>query len=105
MPTSTSSTSTRVKVRGYLRDPLSRSLLLGFINNPSRQLHRNHRKMQKVQEVLGKVTGGHLGTKLPTAKLGKNGPPLTRLGYGTMGLVRGNIRVQSLLDRADRNEE
>ncbi|EMC97208.1 hypothetical protein BAUCODRAFT_121708 [Baudoinia panamericana UAMH 10762] len=42
--------------------------------------------MEKVQEILGSVTGGALGTKLPTAKLGKNGPQVTRLGYGTMGL-------------------
>jgi hypothetical protein len=40
--------------------------------------------MDKVQEVIGKVTGQ---PKLPTAKLGKNGPQVTRLGYGTMGLV------------------
>lgn len=26
--------------------------------------------MQKVQEVIGKATGGHAGPKLPTAKLG-----------------------------------
>ncbi|KAK5679810.1 hypothetical protein LTS10_007758 [Elasticomyces elasticus] len=42
--------------------------------------------MQKVQEVIGQVTGGAAGTKLPTAKLGKNGPQVTRMGYGTMGL-------------------
>ena len=41
--------------------------------------------MQKVQEVLSSVTGGL--TKLPTAKLGKNGPNVTRMGYGCMGLV------------------
>ncbi|KAK5138379.1 hypothetical protein LTR08_003440 [Meristemomyces frigidus] len=40
--------------------------------------------MQKVQEFVGTVTGG--ATKLPTAKLGKNGPQVTRMGYGTMGL-------------------
>jgi hypothetical protein len=40
--------------------------------------------MDKVQEVIGNVTGQ---PKLPTAKLGKNGPQVTRLGYGTMGLV------------------
>jgi hypothetical protein len=40
--------------------------------------------MDKVKEVVGKVTGH---PKLPTAKLGKNGPHVTRLGYGTMGLV------------------
>lgn len=45
-------------------------------------------KMQKAQEVLSKVTGGALGQKLPTRKLGKNGPEVTALGYGTMGLVR-----------------
>lgn len=39
--------------------------------------------MDKVKEVVGKVTGH---PKLPTAKLGKNGPQVTRLGYGTMGL-------------------
>ncbi|KAK3072394.1 hypothetical protein LTR53_006887 [Teratosphaeriaceae sp. CCFEE 6253] len=42
--------------------------------------------MQKAQEVVGKVTGGAAGTKLPTAKLGKNGPHVTRMGYGAMGL-------------------
>ncbi|TKA65839.1 hypothetical protein B0A55_09124, partial [Friedmanniomyces simplex] len=42
--------------------------------------------MQAVQEIIGKVTGGATGTKLPTAKLGKNGPQVTRMGYGTMGL-------------------
>jgi len=40
--------------------------------------------MDKVKEAVGKVTGH---PKLPTAKLGKNGPQVTRLGYGTMGLV------------------
>merc|ERR1712130_519110 len=43
-------------------------------------------KMQKAQELLGKVTGGAVGHKLPTAKLGKNGPQVTRMGYGAMGL-------------------
>jgi len=43
--------------------------------------------MQKVQEVLSSVLGGAAGTQLPTAKLGKNGPSVTRMGYGTMGLV------------------
>lgn len=42
--------------------------------------------MQKVQEVLGKATDGAIGHKLPTRKLGKNGPQVTALGYGTMGL-------------------
>lgn len=44
--------------------------------------------MQKAQETLGKITGGAFGTKLPTAKLGKNGPEVTRMGFGLMGLVR-----------------
>lgn len=43
--------------------------------------------MQKAQEILGNVTGGAVGHKLPTAKLGKNGPQVTRMGYGAMGLV------------------
>ena len=42
--------------------------------------------MQKAQEVLSKATGGKLGQKLPTRKLGKNGPEVTAMGYGAMGL-------------------
>lgn len=42
--------------------------------------------MEKVQNVLGKVTDGAVGNKLPTRKLGKHGPPVTALGFGTMGL-------------------
>lgn len=42
--------------------------------------------MQTAQEIVGKVTGGAIGTQLPTRKLGKNGPNVTALGYGTMGL-------------------
>lgn len=44
--------------------------------------------MQKAQEVLSKATGGAVGHKLPTRKLGKNGPEVTAIGYGAMGLVR-----------------
>jgi len=40
--------------------------------------------MDKVKEAVGKITGT---SKLPTAKLGKNGPQVNRIGYGTMGLV------------------
>ena len=40
--------------------------------------------MDKVKEAVGKITGK---SKLPTAKLGKNGPHVNRIGYGTMGLV------------------
>lgn len=44
--------------------------------------------MQKVQEVIHKVTAGEAPKhKLPTARLGKNGPEVTRMGYGAMGLV------------------
>lgn len=42
--------------------------------------------MSILQDTLGKVTGGMLGNKLPTRKLGKNGPAVTAVGYGTMGL-------------------
>ncbi|KAK3055341.1 hypothetical protein LTR09_003894 [Extremus antarcticus] len=42
--------------------------------------------MQKAQEVLSKATGGKVGSLLPRARLGKNGPQVTRLGFGTMGL-------------------
>ena len=41
---------------------------------------------ETIKNVLGSATGGAIGNKLPTAKLGKNGPYVTRLGYGTMGL-------------------
>ena len=36
-----------------------------------------------MQSVINAVTGG---SQLPTAKLGKNGPHVTRIGYGLMGL-------------------
>jgi len=39
--------------------------------------------MDKIKEAVGKITGK---SKLPTAKLGKNGPHVNRIGYGTMGL-------------------
>ena len=38
-----------------------------------------------MQSVINKITGG-AASKLPTAQLGKNGPQVTRIGYGTMGL-------------------
>ena len=44
--------------------------------------------MQKAQEVLSKATGGKVGSLLPKRKLGKDGPEVTALGYGAMGLVR-----------------
>ena len=43
--------------------------------------------MQKVNELASKATGGYVGKLLPTRKLGKNGPQITALGYGAMGLV------------------
>ena len=39
-----------------------------------------------IQNALGQATGGALGPKLPVRKLGRNGPPVTALGYGLMGL-------------------
>lgn len=44
--------------------------------------------MQKAKEVVNKVTGKD-DHSLPTRKLGKNGPEVTAIGYGTMGLVSG----------------
>ncbi|EMF08341.1 aldo-keto reductase, putative [Sphaerulina musiva SO2202] len=41
---------------------------------------------ETIKNAVGAATGGAIGNKLPTAKLGKNGPHITRLGYGTMGL-------------------
>ncbi|KAI5360037.1 putative NADP-dependent oxidoreductase domain-containing protein [Septoria linicola] len=41
---------------------------------------------ETIQNVLGQATGGAIGHQLPTHKLGKNGPHITALGYGTMGL-------------------
>ena len=43
--------------------------------------------MQKAQETLNKATSGMLGSLLPKRKLGKNGPEVTAMGYGAMGLV------------------
>lgn len=42
--------------------------------------------MSAVQNILNKATDGLLGSKLPTRKLGKNGPRVTALGWGMMGL-------------------
>ena len=42
--------------------------------------------MEAVKNAVGKATGGAIGNKLPTRKLGKNGPHVTALGFGTMGL-------------------
>lgn len=39
-----------------------------------------------IGQAVASVTGGALGHKLPTRKLGKNGPHVTALGFGTMGL-------------------
>ena len=40
--------------------------------------------MEKVKNLVGKVKG--TGSKLPTRQLGKNGPQVTALGFGLMGL-------------------
>nr|POE85601.1 aldo-keto reductase yakc [nadp(+)] [Quercus suber] len=42
--------------------------------------------MQQAGEILSEIVGGSRGHMLPTAKLGRHGPEVTRLGYGTMGL-------------------
>ncbi|KXT18216.1 hypothetical protein AC579_2880 [Pseudocercospora musae] len=42
--------------------------------------------MEAAKNAVGKATGGAIGNKLPTRKLGKNGPHVTALGFGTMGL-------------------
>jgi len=39
-----------------------------------------------VQNALGAATDGAIGNKLPTRKLGRNGPHITALGLGLMGL-------------------
>lgn len=35
---------------------------------------------ETIKNTVGAATGGAIGNKLPTAKLGKNGPHVTRLG-------------------------
>jgi aryl-alcohol dehydrogenase-like predicted oxidoreductase len=39
-----------------------------------------------VKNTLGAATDGAIGNKLPTHKLGRNGPHITALGLGLMGL-------------------
>lgn len=83
----------RVKVPVIFASALT---FLFSLSNPSEHFHstKNRTKhntttstMETVQKVIGKVTGQHT---LPTAKLGKNGPQVPRIGYGTMGLVSGD---------------
>jgi len=38
---------------------------------------------QIMQSIINKLTGG---SSLPTARLGKDGPEVNRIGYGAMGL-------------------
>jgi hypothetical protein len=40
----------------------------------------------KMQQVVNSVKSAVGATKLPTGQLGKNGPYVTRMGYGAMGL-------------------
>lgn len=39
-----------------------------------------------MQQVINTVKSAIGATKLPTGQLGKNGPYVTRMGYGAMGL-------------------
>lgn len=39
-----------------------------------------------MQQVIDSVKSAIGATKLPTGQLGKNGPYVTRMGYGAMGL-------------------
>jgi aryl-alcohol dehydrogenase-like predicted oxidoreductase len=39
-----------------------------------------------VSNAFGAATNGAIGNKLPTRKLGRNGPHVTALGWGLMGL-------------------
>jgi hypothetical protein len=41
--------------------------------------------MEAVREAANKVAPSQ--SQLPTAALGRDGPQITRLGYGAMGLV------------------
>lgn len=50
--------------------------------------------MQKAKDVVHKVAGKD-DKGLPTRKLGKNGPQVTAMGYGTMGLVSGKAAYTS----------
>lgn len=61
--------------------------------------------MQTAQQLLSKVTGGSVAgiSTLPTAKLGKNGPQVQRLGYGAMGLVCPSPQQMLLTVNEDRN--
>jgi hypothetical protein len=40
----------------------------------------------RMQQVISSVKSAVGATKLPTGQLGKNGPYVTRMGYGAMGL-------------------
>lgn len=42
--------------------------------------------MAAIKNLAGQVTGGAIGNKIPTRQLGKNGPQVCALGFGTMGL-------------------
>jgi hypothetical protein len=43
--------------------------------------------MQKAQNSTADINRHASGGVLPTARLGREGPQVTRLGYGSMGLV------------------
>ena len=48
---------------------------------------RQRANMKKVQNFFANVTSNASAGSLPTARLGREGPEVNRLGYGCMGLV------------------
>lgn len=59
---------------------------IGAFSNLPHNTSELNNMAETIKNVLGQATGGAIGNQLPTHKLGKNGPHVTALGYGTMGL-------------------
>lgn len=57
------------------------SFLIPFSH--TNNFHNVSTRIITMQSVINKLTGG---SSLPTARLGKNGPEVNRIGYGAMGL-------------------